>query len=142
MQATEVRATGAAAIGQFGLIGSQESPVGGAGLPGGQDPKSGRPLPHLRGLPLRSAVPAEPKGTARTEGLRGLKVASEQAFQSISVTAEKWLPLRGVPKAQLKDHLLELRRGGYTLLGVEQTHTSVPLDQCLYCASRAVMDML
>ncbi|CAK9022859.1 unnamed protein product [Durusdinium trenchii] len=61
--------------------------------------------------------------------LPNLKVVSEQAFQSISVTAEKWLPLRGVPKSQLKEHLLELRRSGYILLGVEQTHTSVPLDQ-------------
>ena len=29
--------------------------------------------------------------------------------------------------------MLELRHRGYTLLGVEQTHTSVPLDQCLGC---------
>ena len=38
-------------------------------------------------------------------------------------------PAAKVPKSQLKEHLLELRRSGYILLGVEQTHTSVPLDQ-------------
>lgn len=34
-----------------------------------------------------------------------------------------------VPRSKLKEELLSLRRSGYTLLGVEQTHTSVPLDQ-------------
>ena len=34
------------------------------------------------------------------EPLPVFQVASEQAFQSISVTAEKWLPLRGVIWAQ------------------------------------------
>lgn len=34
-----------------------------------------------------------------------------------------------VPRSKLKEELLNLRRSGYTLLGVEQTHTSVPLDQ-------------
>ena len=72
----------------------------------------------------------------------GSQVASEQAFQSISVTAEKWLPLRGVPKSQLKQQLMELRREGYSLLGVEQTHTSVPLDQCLDCTSGAAFAFL
>eukprot|EP00913_Durusdinium_trenchii_P001223 g1126.t1 len=71
--------------------------------------------------------------------LPNLKVVSEQAFQSISVTAEKWLPLRGVPKSQLKEHLLELRRSGYILLGVEQTHTSVPLDQWQFSEHTAIL---
>merc|ERR1712072_999289 len=50
-------------------------------------------------------------------------------FQSMSVTAEKWLPLREVPRTALRDNLLSLRRQGYALVGVEQTHNSVQLDQ-------------
>ena len=34
-----------------------------------------------------------------------------------------------VPKPKLKEELLKLRKSGYALVGVEQTHTSVPLDQ-------------
>ncbi|CAJ1348141.1 unnamed protein product [Effrenium voratum] len=71
--------------------------------------------------------------------LPNLKVTSEQAFQSISVTAEKWLPLRGVPRKDLRAQLLELRHRGYTLLGVEQTHTSVPLDQWEFTEHTAIL---
>eukprot|EP00434_Breviolum_minutum_P041127 symbB.v1.2.036582.t1/scaffold5198.1/size29900/2 len=71
--------------------------------------------------------------------LPNLKVTSEQAFQSISVTAEKWLPLRGVPRSKLKEELLNLRRSGYTLLGVEQTHTSVPLDQWKFSENTVIL---
>ncbi|CAE7262008.1 TARBP1 [Symbiodinium natans] len=71
--------------------------------------------------------------------LPNLKVVTEQAFQSISVTAEKWLPLRGVPKGQLDAQLRELRQQGYALVGVEQTHTSVPLDQWSFAERTAIV---
>jgi len=72
--------------------------------------------------------------------LPNLKVASEQAFQSISVTAEKWLPLQGVAKgAPLKAQLLELRRKGYALVGVEQTHTSVELDKWQFAEKTVIL---
>merc|ERR1711972_733921 len=61
--------------------------------------------------------------------LPNAKIAKDQTFQSISVTAEKWLPLREVPPAALRDYLLSLRRQGYALVGVEQTHNSVQLDK-------------
>jgi len=61
--------------------------------------------------------------------LPNVKITKDQAFQSMSVTAEKWLPLREVPKTVLRDYLLSLRRQGYALVGVEQTHNSVQLDQ-------------
>ncbi|CAE7832121.1 TARBP1 [Symbiodinium sp. CCMP2592] len=71
--------------------------------------------------------------------LPNLKVATEQAFQSISVTAEKWLPMRGVPKGELRAQLWELRQQGYALVGVEQTHTSVPLDQWKFAERTAIV---
>merc|ERR1711870_86082 len=46
------------------------------------------------------------------------KVVKEQAFQSISVTAEKWLPIREVPKTGMRQHLIEMRRRGYSLVGI------------------------
>ncbi|CAE8700061.1 unnamed protein product [Polarella glacialis] len=70
--------------------------------------------------------------------LPNLKVATDQSFKTISVTAEKWLPLRGVSRAALTAELLEFRRKGYALVGVEQTHTSVPLDKWVF-AEKTVM---
>merc|ERR1711920_13851 len=69
----------------------------------------------------------------------GAKVTKDQAFQSISVTAEKWLPIREVPRAAMRTHLLELRHQGYALVGVEQTHTSVPLDEWHFAPCTAIV---
>jgi len=67
------------------------------------------------------------------------KIVKDQAFQSMSVTAEKWLPLREVPRGvALRKHLLQLRRQGYALVGVEQTHNSVLLQEWKF-APRTVL---
>lgn len=71
--------------------------------------------------------------------LANAKIAKDQAFQSISVTAEKWLPIQEVPRAMLREHLGELRRRGYALVGVEQTHTSVPLDEWRFAPQTALL---
>eukprot|EP00747_Dinoflagellata_sp_TGD_P220126 gnl/TRDRNA2_/TRDRNA2_92138_c0_seq2.p1 gnl/TRDRNA2_/TRDRNA2_92138_c0~~gnl/TRDRNA2_/TRDRNA2_92138_c0_seq2.p1 ORF type:complete len:548 (+),score=71.32 gnl/TRDRNA2_/TRDRNA2_92138_c0_seq2:72-1646(+) len=58
------------------------------------------------------------------------RVSKDQTFQAIAVTAEKWLPLREVPRGSaLRTYLLQMRRKGYALVGVEQTHDSVQLDE-------------
>ncbi|XP_064599728.1 LOW QUALITY PROTEIN: probable methyltransferase TARBP1 [Liolophura sinensis] len=56
-----------------------------------------------------------------------LQNVNDRAFQSLSVTAHKWLPVTEVKLFQLKDYLLSKRRHGYTLVGVEQTANSVSL---------------
>merc|ERR1712048_1502542 len=66
-------------------------------------------------------------------------IAKDQTFQSISVTAEKWLPLREVPPAALRDYLLSLRQQGYALVGVEQTHNSVQLDDWKFDRQTALL---
>lgn len=72
--------------------------------------------------------------------LDNTKVVHDQTFQSISVTAEKWLPLLSVPRgAALRAHLLTLRRQGYALVGVEQTHNSVMLDQWRFARRTALV---
>eukprot|EP00443_Scrippsiella_acuminata_P112122 CAMPEP_0115624218 /NCGR_PEP_ID=MMETSP0272-20121206/27184_1 /TAXON_ID=71861 /ORGANISM="Scrippsiella trochoidea, Strain CCMP3099" /LENGTH=1728 /DNA_ID=CAMNT_0003060473 /DNA_START=83 /DNA_END=5266 /DNA_ORIENTATION=+ len=68
-----------------------------------------------------------------------LKITKDQAFQSISVTAEKWLPIREVPRAGLKEHILELKRRGYAVVGVEQTHDSVQMDEFQFAPNTALL---
>jgi tRNA guanosine-2'-O-methyltransferase len=45
----------------------------------------------------------------------------------ISVTAERWLPVREVALSGLKTYLTRLRREGYALIGLEQTNGAVSL---------------
>jgi len=61
--------------------------------------------------------------------LRSSAIVKDPAFQTISVKSERWLPICEVPRDALRAHLLELRQRGFTLVGVEQTHYSVPLQQ-------------
>eukprot|EP00812_Abedinium_dasypus_P012332 NODE_5856_length_549_cov_248.281377.p2 GENE.NODE_5856_length_549_cov_248.281377~~NODE_5856_length_549_cov_248.281377.p2 ORF type:complete len:130 (+),score=35.25 NODE_5856_length_549_cov_248.281377:3-392(+) len=68
-----------------------------------------------------------------------LKVTKETSFQAVSVSAERWLPIREVPRTMLRTRLLELRRRGYALVGVEQTHTSVPLDTWRFAPCTALL---
>ncbi|KAL4238154.1 hypothetical protein ACF0H5_002865 [Mactra antiquata] len=51
----------------------------------------------------------------------------DKAFQGLSVTAHKWIPITEVPEAKLSDYLEQKRFEGYTLVGVEQTANSVSL---------------
>jgi len=71
--------------------------------------------------------------------LPNVKITKEAAFQSISVTAEKWLPIREVPRSKLRQYLLDLRARGYALVGVEQTSDSVILDKWEFAPRTAVL---
>ncbi|GAB1609718.1 probable methyltransferase TARBP1 [Argonauta hians] len=51
----------------------------------------------------------------------------DKNFQSLSVTAEKWIPVKEVPAEHLEDFLFEKQREGFTLVGAEQTANSVSL---------------
>ncbi|ELU08602.1 hypothetical protein CAPTEDRAFT_220697 [Capitella teleta] len=53
----------------------------------------------------------------------------DRGFESLSVTAEKWIPISEVPIARLKPYLESMRREGYTLAGAEQTAQSVSLTE-------------
>jgi len=67
--------------------------------------------------------------------LPNARVVQDQAFKSMSVTAEKWLPIKEVPRASVRAYLLMLRQRGYELIGVEQTHSSVLLNEYKFAAS-------
>eukprot|EP00039_Didymoeca_costata_P001352 m.51759 g.51759 ORF g.51759 m.51759 type:complete len:1326 (+) comp10752_c0_seq2:406-4383(+) len=56
--------------------------------------------------------------------LADAEVTSRRDFISVSMTAEKWLPIREVPVLQLKTYLLHLKKNDYTVIGLEQTTKS------------------
>jgi len=64
--------------------------------------------------------------------LPSLKLTKEALFQSISVGAEKWMPLLEVNENDLASFLEEKRKEGYSLLGVEQASGSIMLDQFIF----------
>lgn len=71
-------------------------------------------------------------GLCRTSEIFGIKeyvIGSmrhlvDKNFSSLSVTAEKWIPIREVPSEYLQNFLIEKQRDGYTLVGAEQTANS------------------
>ncbi|XP_022735884.1 uncharacterized protein LOC111289259 isoform X8 [Durio zibethinus] len=60
------------------------------------------------------------------------KIVHDKQFQLISVTAEKWVPIIEVPVNSVKQFLEKKKREGFSILGLEQTANSVPLDQYIY----------
>jgi len=48
------------------------------------------------------------------------------------VTAEKWVPIIEVPVDSIKTYLQKKKREGFSILGLEQTANSVPLDQYIF----------
>lgn len=53
-------------------------------------------------------------------------------FFTSSVTAEKWVPIIEVPVNSLKVFLHRKKREGFSILGLEQTANSIPLDQYIF----------
>lgn len=49
-----------------------------------------------------------------------------------SVTAEKWVPIIEVPVNSVKVFLEKKKREGFSILGLEQTANSIPLDQYVF----------
>ncbi|XP_057858897.1 uncharacterized protein LOC131067769 isoform X3 [Cryptomeria japonica] len=56
-------------------------------------------------------------------------IVQDKQFQLISVTAEKWIPVQEVPELSLKEYLKGKKREGYSILGLEQTANSIPLNK-------------
>ena len=56
------------------------------------------------------------------------RVTKHHEFSSISVTAERWLPIHEVALSGLKSYLARLRNEGYALIGLEQTRGAVSLE--------------
>ncbi|XP_039022591.1 uncharacterized protein LOC120155085 isoform X1 [Hibiscus syriacus] len=84
-------------------------------------------IPNLAGL-ARTCEVFKALGLAVADA----KIVHDKQFQLISVTAEKWVPIIEVPVNSVKQFLEKKKREGYSILGLEQTANSVPLDQYIY----------
>ncbi|MBA0744267.1 hypothetical protein Gogos_006902 [Gossypium gossypioides] len=84
-------------------------------------------IPNLAGLARTCEV-------FKTQGLAvaDAKIVQDKQFQLISVTAEKWVPIIEVPVNSVKQFLEKKKREGFSILGLEQTANSLPLDQYIY----------
>ncbi|KAK4262528.1 hypothetical protein QN277_028078 [Acacia crassicarpa] len=84
-------------------------------------------IPNLAGLARTCEV-------FRASGLTiaDKSILKDKQFQLISVTAEKWVPIVEVPINSVKVYLEKKKREGFSILGLEQTANSVPLDQFMF----------
>ncbi|KAG2185439.1 hypothetical protein INT44_002230, partial [Umbelopsis vinacea] len=61
--------------------------------------------------------------------VHNLKVKDDQNFLGISVSSEKWMPMKEVTEPDVAAFLTEKKAEGYLLCGLEQTTTSTPLQE-------------
>jgi len=93
-------------------------------------------------------LPANLAGLCRTSEifscealfLANAQVVKESAFLTVSVNAERWLQIWEARRgAGLRACLLNLRRRGYTLVGLEQTHDSKTLGEWAFPQKTALI---
>lgn len=71
--------------------------------------------------------------------LNDLKVVNHPQFKNVAVTAEQWMPMEEVKIEKIVSYLLEKKREGYTLIGLEQTDNSVQLSPHLEFPKKSVL---
>lgn len=60
-----------------------------------------------------------------------LKITKNAQFKNVAVTADHWMPIEEVKAMDIVAYLLSKKTEGYTLIGLEQTDSSVVLDHQL-----------
>ena len=83
--------------------------------------------PNLAGLTRTSEIFSTEKLV-----VPNAKITSDTLFQSISVSAERWMPVSEVKPVNLPAFLREKKSAGYAIVGVEQTQNSVPLQDFVF----------
>lgn len=63
--------------------------------------------------------------------IHDIKVKTNAQFRSVAVTADQWMPMEELRQADIINYLIEKRRQGYTLIGLEQTDRSLVLRKDL-----------
>ncbi|XP_045594155.2 probable methyltransferase TARBP1 isoform X1 [Procambarus clarkii] len=58
-----------------------------------------------------------------------LSILEDQAFNSLSLTSQQWVPMREVKPEGLAEYLRTLQSEGYTLVAAEQTANSIKLSE-------------
>lgn len=66
-------------------------------------------------------------------------VVSEKDFKSVSVSSEKWVDFEEVKIQDLAQFLLKMKRGGFTIVGVEQTAQSKKLTDFQFPCSTVLV---
>ncbi|OQR68286.1 hypothetical protein BIW11_04588 [Tropilaelaps mercedesae] len=61
--------------------------------------------------------------------IANIKILETKEFHNLSVSSHNWLPIRGVPPSAIEEYLREKKLKGFTLIGVEQTERSTPLNE-------------
>ncbi|CAG0895059.1 unnamed protein product [Darwinula stevensoni] len=64
--------------------------------------------------------------------LASFKYIDDPQFQSLSVTAEKWISMLEVKPDMVAGYLRKMKTGGYTMVGVEQAASSTQLGQMIF----------
>ncbi|KAK9462978.1 uncharacterized protein V1516DRAFT_620084 [Lipomyces oligophaga] len=68
-----------------------------------------------------------------------MTVLKSKEFQSVAVTADKWMPMAEVCESQIVEYISECRKKGYKIWGLEQTDNSVLLTDKLQFPEKVVM---
>ncbi|KAL8088926.1 hypothetical protein AgCh_038625 [Apium graveolens] len=84
-------------------------------------------IPNLAGL-MRTCEVFKASALA----INDANVLNDKQFQLISVTAEKWVPTIEVPTSSVKLFLEKKQKDGFSILGLEQTANSMPLDKFVF----------
>ncbi|XP_018573057.1 probable methyltransferase TARBP1 [Anoplophora glabripennis] len=61
--------------------------------------------------------------------LNDIKILSNKEFKSLSMSSEDWVNAVEVKTSELKKFICEIRNGGYSVIGAEQTSDSICLDK-------------
>ena len=61
--------------------------------------------------------------------INNARLLQDEEFRSITVTADKWMPVIEVKETDLLQYLLMKKKKGFTIVGLEQTSHSVQIEQ-------------
>lgn len=76
---------------------------------------------------------------AGTMTVDDIRVKGHPQFRNVAVTADSWMPMEEVKMANIKAFLHQKKREGYTLVGLEQTDSSVQLSSDVKFPKKTVL---
>ena len=71
-----------------------------------------------------------------------MKLTKTDAFKSVAVSSDGWIPMREVKKNDCLEYLQMMKQQGYTIIGLEQTDSSAVLSRDLALPSEKVVLLL
>ncbi|KEP60005.1 UNVERIFIED_CONTAM: RNA methyltransferase, TrmH family protein [Hammondia hammondi] len=91
-------------------------------------------VPNLAGLARTCEV-----FDAKKLVIHNLDILSDPQFNTIGVSAHRWLPIEQVSADDVATYLLDLKTQGYTVVGVEQTGSSEMLENARFDRKTALV---